>query len=305
MTFDEFLVLGENGWPASKLKDAPDMEENEAFALYLKLVVYMRTMFVKCKLIHADLSEFNLLIDSKQNLYVIDVSQSVEHAHPNALEFLRMDCRNVNDFFSKRFALKNVLTVQQLFSFITDPTINESNEKIYLDKLIEQRIESIDDESKLNEIDERVFQKIFLPQSLDDVPENSKKNLGEISIVLGMNRSMTGARLVPEILDEKEQSASLSSDDDDCSSSCSSSTSSSDDDDDDDQNQEQKESDDQQVTELANKLNNVRPRDESPNSKRLRKHAVREQKREKRKTKIPKHVKKRAEKLGGDKRRKK
>lgn len=32
---------------------------------------------------------------------VIDVSQSVEHSHPHALEFLRRDCANVNLFFSK------------------------------------------------------------------------------------------------------------------------------------------------------------------------------------------------------------
>ncbi|CAF5035736.1 unnamed protein product, partial [Rotaria sp. Silwood1] len=73
----------ENGWPATKLKDSPLLDESEAFSLYLKLIHYMRTMFVKCKLIHADLSEFNLLLDSKNQLYVIDVSQSVEQAHPN------------------------------------------------------------------------------------------------------------------------------------------------------------------------------------------------------------------------------
>lgn len=28
--------------------------------------------------------------------YIIDVSQSVEHDHPHALEFLRKDCSNVN-----------------------------------------------------------------------------------------------------------------------------------------------------------------------------------------------------------------
>lgn len=38
-------------------------------------------------------------------VYVIDVSQSVEHDHPCALEFLRKDCTNVTgqlkDFFVK------------------------------------------------------------------------------------------------------------------------------------------------------------------------------------------------------------
>jgi len=31
----------------------------------------------------------------EHHLVVIDVSQSVEHAHPNALEFLRKDCTNI------------------------------------------------------------------------------------------------------------------------------------------------------------------------------------------------------------------
>ena len=55
-------------------------------------------MYQKCKLVHGDLSEFNLLYhDGKA--YVIDVSQSVEHDHPHALEFLRKDLHNVTEFF--------------------------------------------------------------------------------------------------------------------------------------------------------------------------------------------------------------
>ena len=32
----------------------------------------------------------------KGEIVVIDVSQSVEHDHPHALEFLRKDCTNIN-----------------------------------------------------------------------------------------------------------------------------------------------------------------------------------------------------------------
>ena len=32
-------------------------------------------------------------------IYVIDVSQSVEHDHPHALEFLRKDCTNVTGMY--------------------------------------------------------------------------------------------------------------------------------------------------------------------------------------------------------------
>jgi RIO kinase 1 len=241
-------------------------------------------MFVKCKLIHADLSEFNLLLDSKNQLYVIDVSQSVEQAHPNALEFLRMDCRNVTDYFAKRYTLKTILTMQQLFNYITDPTITDLNEQVYLDKIIEQaQNESLNETTDL--VDERVFERIFIPQTLDDLCESSSKDFRQVSTILGMNETMTAARLVPKILeDENENSnsdSSSSNSDDDTSDYASA----------------------QEETTLPQ--GNVRPRDESPTSKRLRKQAIREQKREKRKTKIPKHVKKRAEKLGGDKRKRK
>lgn len=44
----------------------------------------MRTLYQECKLIHADLSEYNLLY-YEDKVYMIDVSQSVEHDHPKAL----------------------------------------------------------------------------------------------------------------------------------------------------------------------------------------------------------------------------
>ena len=37
----------------------------------------------------------------KKDVWIIDVSQSVEIDHPNALHFLRNDCKNVTDYFSK------------------------------------------------------------------------------------------------------------------------------------------------------------------------------------------------------------
>lgn len=279
MIISQWVISGENGWPASKLKDSPLLDETQANSLYLQLIHYMRIMFVKCKLIHADLSEFNLLLDSKNQLYVIDVSQSVEQAHPNALEFLRMDCRNVTDYFAKRYTLKNMLTMQQLFNYITDPTITDANEQVYLDKAIEQSQNQL-----TNEVDERVFERIFIPQTLDEISESTSKDLRQVSTVLGMNETMTGARLVPKILEDESDHSSSESD--------------------------SSESDDESdyasaKEETSTSQGNIRPRNESPNSKKLRKQAVREEKREKRKTKIPKHVKKRAEKLGGDKRKRK
>ena len=58
-------------------------------------------------------------------MFIIDVSQSVEHDHPHALEFLRKDCTNMTDFFKKNGVC--TLTVKELFDFVVDPTINADN----------------------------------------------------------------------------------------------------------------------------------------------------------------------------------
>jgi RIO kinase 1 len=65
---------------------------------------------------------------------MIDVSQSVEHDHPRALEFLRKDCQNVTDFFDKKGVA--VMTVRELFDFITDLSITKATVDEYLDKVM-------------------------------------------------------------------------------------------------------------------------------------------------------------------------
>jgi RIO kinase 1 len=61
----------------------------------------MRILYQECHLVHADLSEYNLLYYEKI-LYMIDVSQSIEHDHPFALEFLKRDVVNVLNPLSRK-----------------------------------------------------------------------------------------------------------------------------------------------------------------------------------------------------------
>ena len=60
----------------------------------------MRLLYQVCRLVHADLSEYNTIVHDDK-LYMIDVSQSVEPEHPMSLDFLRMDIKNVNLYFEK------------------------------------------------------------------------------------------------------------------------------------------------------------------------------------------------------------
>jgi RIO kinase 3 len=70
-------------------------------------------MYQKCKLVHADLSEYNMLWHDNR-VWFIDVSHAVEPTHPHALEFLHRDCTNVVEFFKKK-GNQSIMSVPQLF----------------------------------------------------------------------------------------------------------------------------------------------------------------------------------------------
>ncbi len=99
-------------------------------------------------------------------VYVIDVSQSVEHDHPHALEFLRKDCTNITDFFKKHGVC--TLTVKELFDFVVDPTITADNLDDYLDTMSARASERVDATAQ-DLVNEEVFKKTYIPQRLDEV----------------------------------------------------------------------------------------------------------------------------------------
>lgn len=158
--------IGTTGWPAPKLKDV-EISSSKARGLYRDCVIMMWTLYTKCKLVHADLSEFNLLYHDGQ-IVVIDVSQSVEHDHPQALLFLRKDCTNISDFFRKKGVA--TMTVKELFDFITDPSITEENMEEYLDKVSDSiSNRSYEDMTAQEQIEEEVFKNAYIPKRLAEV----------------------------------------------------------------------------------------------------------------------------------------
>lgn len=136
--------IGKDGWPAPKLKDV-ELNQNKAREMYREIIIMMWKMYNKCKLVHADLSEFNMLYLNGE-IFIIDVSQSVEHDHPHALEFLRKDCTNISEYFRRKDVA--TLTVKQLFDFITDITITEDNLEQVLETLSNKAAENIEVTSK-------------------------------------------------------------------------------------------------------------------------------------------------------------
>ena len=117
--------LGEDGWCAPRLKDAT-LTPTELNDCYRTVVLDMRRMYHECNLVHGDLSEYNLLWH-RGRAVIIDVSQSVEHAHPYATDFLKKDISNITEFFGRNgvYTLSNF----RLFRFIT--TASESLSQKY------------------------------------------------------------------------------------------------------------------------------------------------------------------------------
>ena len=162
--------VGKDGWPSPRLKDAT-LSEKKLRKAYQQCVEMMRIMFQKCKLVHGDLSEYNILY-KKGNVYFIDVSQSVEHEHPSAMDFLRMDCSNVTAFFSKKGLA--TMSTRELFTFITNEELRDDQVDDYLEKMSEKAQESSESiRSKLEmaqeEVDEAVFMQSFIPRALNEV----------------------------------------------------------------------------------------------------------------------------------------
>jgi RIO kinase 1 len=102
--------LGTARGPAPQIKDLTEGFQK----LYDELKRAMWLMYHKAGIVHADLSEYNILYYRK-NPYIIDVGQSVSIKHPMAEDFLERDIKNIVSFFTKKDVTCNV---KDLYSYI-------------------------------------------------------------------------------------------------------------------------------------------------------------------------------------------
>lgn len=99
--------VGRDGIPSSTLRGRGGNESD-----YKKVLSLIRSLFQKAKLVHADLSEFNIFKAGRKVIF-FDFGSAVEISHPMAIEFLRRDVESINRFFAKKgvevLALEEVL----------------------------------------------------------------------------------------------------------------------------------------------------------------------------------------------------
>lgn len=148
---DHVLVmqfLGDSeGWASPRLKDADEMigsDPAEWSRLYRELLASVRIMYHECRLVHADLSEYNILYH-EGHLWIIDVSQSVEHDHPRAYDFLRADIGHVDEYFAKRGV--QTLGLRRTFEFVVGAPKGEAARKGGRAGLEKQDVDFVDDDA--------------------------------------------------------------------------------------------------------------------------------------------------------------
>jgi len=94
----EFIgVPGERGVPAPLIKDYPPEDPSHAFSVVAK---YIEVLYREAELVHADLSEYNILHRDGEYV-VIDWGSAVHKDHPNAEEFLLRDIRTIFAYFKR------------------------------------------------------------------------------------------------------------------------------------------------------------------------------------------------------------
>lgn len=106
----EFLGSGGIAYP--HLRNAVIADPSAAYG---EIVSCIGRLYTGAGLVHADLSEFNILWDG-DHPHIIDMGQSVLTDHPNALRFLIRDISNVNRYFSR---LCEVRDERKIFTEVT------------------------------------------------------------------------------------------------------------------------------------------------------------------------------------------
>jgi RIO kinase 1 len=86
----------------SEVNSAPSLVESEVTSDdYRQVMEQVAMLYQKARLVHADLSEYNIF-KTDRGIMLFDFGSAVDIQHPNSKQFLVRDVMNVNRFFEKR-----------------------------------------------------------------------------------------------------------------------------------------------------------------------------------------------------------
>jgi len=86
---------------APKLKDFIFNSDKEVLLMFEEIIEQMKILWEKAEIVHADLSEFNILVAESKPV-LIDFSQSTSVKDFHSKEYLERDLKNICRFFKKQ-----------------------------------------------------------------------------------------------------------------------------------------------------------------------------------------------------------
>ena len=103
------------GAQLSKYKDIGKPEK-----VLKEILRNIRRAYVKAHLIHADISEYNIILQPDGHVLIIDWPQTVKTDHANAAELLERDIKNVLTYFNRKFNIE--LAAKEACDYVTGKT---------------------------------------------------------------------------------------------------------------------------------------------------------------------------------------
>jgi len=92
------VIIGD---PLYVITDLPD-----PWRVFAEIVENVKKAYREAFIVHADLSEFNVVVKPDFDILIIDWPQWVSKSHPRSSEYLKRDVTNLVRFFKRRYGLK-------------------------------------------------------------------------------------------------------------------------------------------------------------------------------------------------------
>ena len=107
------LVMGMiEGAELAEYKEIPEPRK-----VLKEILQNIRKTYLKADVIHADLSEYNVILQPNMHILIIDWPQYVTKKHPNAHQLLTRDVKNILQFFKRKHMLE--IKLEEILAYVT------------------------------------------------------------------------------------------------------------------------------------------------------------------------------------------
>ena len=108
------IVMGQDLYRLKK----SDLSSEEEIALLFHNIIKEMKKCVKLGYIHGDLSEYNIRLNEHDYPVLIDWPQYIATEEPMAVEILTRDCKNILNFFEKKFSVKIHYDISEILKLL-------------------------------------------------------------------------------------------------------------------------------------------------------------------------------------------